>query len=40
MQTGTINDITNLKFFSDKGNEIPMHKKYILTWEFIPGKLA
>ncbi len=40
MQTGTINDITNLKFFSDKGNEIPMYKKYILTWEFIPGKLA
>lgn len=38
--TGSINDITNLKFYTGKGYEIPMQKSYVLTWEFIPGDLA
>lgn len=37
---GTINDITNLKFYTAKGYEIPMKKSYVLTWEFIPGRIA
>lgn len=37
---GTINDITNLKFYTSKGYEIPMQKSYVLTWELIPGKFA
>ena len=37
---GSINDITNLKFFTAKGYEIPMQKSYVLTWELIPGKFA
>ena len=37
---GSINDITNLKFFTAKGYEIPMQKTYVLTWELIPGKFA
>ena len=36
----TINDITNLKFYTSNGYEIPMQKSYVLTWELIPGKLA
>lgn len=36
MANGTINDITNLKFYTDKGYEIPLEKQYILTWEIIP----
>lgn len=39
MLNGTINDITNLKFYSDNGYEIPMQKQYILTWEIIPNGL-
>ena len=39
-QGGTINDITNLKFYTGRGYEIPMQKTYVLQWEFIPGKLA
>ena len=39
-QTGSINDITNLKFYTARGYEIPMKKQYVLQWEFIPGKLA
>lgn len=37
---GTISDINNLKFYTARGYEIPMQKTYVLTWEFIPGKLA
>lgn len=37
---GTINDITNLKFYTAKGYEIPVQKSYTLTWEFKPGNLA
>ena len=37
---GSINDITNLKFFTAKGYEIPMQKSYVLTWELIPGEFA
>jgi len=40
MQYGTINDITNLKFYTDNGHEIPMQKQYSLTWHFKAGKLA
>ena len=40
MITGNINDITNLKFYSDRGIELPMQKSYILTWKLIPGNLA
>ena len=39
-QGGSINDITNLKFYTTRGYEIPMTKSYVLNWEFIPGKLA
>ena len=39
-QGGSINDITNLKFYTAKGYEIPMKKQYVLQWEFIPGELA
>ena len=39
-QGGSINDITNLKFYTAKGYEIPMKKQYVLQWEFVPGKLA
>ena len=35
-----LNDITNLKFYSDRGIELPMQKSYILTWRIIPGKMA
>ena len=38
--TGSINDITNLKFYTAKGYEIPMQKSYVLTWELIPGNFA
>ena len=37
---GSINDITNLKFFTAKGYEIPMQKSYVLTWELVPGNFA
>ncbi|WQJ53488.1 MAG: hypothetical protein [Wendovervirus sonii] len=40
MQYGTINDITNLKFYTDNGIEIPMQKSYSLTWEIIPGDFS
>lgn len=40
MINGNINDITNLKFYTDNGIEIPMQKKYILTWEFIPNNIV
>jgi len=36
MLNGNINDIINLKFYTDNGIEISMQKKYVLTWEFIP----
>lgn len=36
----TINDITNLKFYTAKEYEIPMQKSYVLTWELIPGKIT
>jgi len=36
----SIIDITNLKFYTAKGYEIPMQKSYVLTWELIPGNLA
>lgn len=39
-QEGSINDITNLKFYTAKGYEIPMKKQYVLQWEFIPGELT
>lgn len=39
-QGGSINDITNLKFYTGRGYEIPMQKSYVLQWEFIPGELA
>ena len=38
--TGSINDITNLRFYTAKGYEIPMQKSYVLTWELIPGNFA
>lgn len=37
---GTINDITNLKFYTAKGYEIPMTKSYVLNWELIPDGLT
>lgn len=40
MQYGNINDITNLKFYTDKGTELPVQKSYVLRWELIPGKFA
>jgi len=40
MQYGTINDITNLKFYTDNGLEIPMQKRYTLQWDLIPGDFS
>lgn len=40
MLNGNINDITKLKFYTDKGTELSAQKSYILRWELIPGKLA
>jgi len=38
MQSGTINDITNLCFFTDRGYQLPMQKDFTLTWELVSGQ--
>ena len=34
MQTGTISDINNLKFYTDNGIEIYTEKQYTIKWKF------